>query len=400
MLSLSRSLPAALVVAGLAIFATSPTTVRAQAKKDAKKDPPPAAKPEEKKNPPKPEGKDDGDPVAFATSDGLSLKGYWFQGVGIEKRRPDAVMMFPAPGSKVTDAWIELAKALSKKNYSVLLFDWRGCGMNGVDAGARIFENTEAFWREQYNSVVLKDRQRTIEEKGLEYARLVDASKTNLRYRDFLPNDLMGARFYLDRMSDNGRCNTNRVWIVSEKDGAGMGLAFIAYEFHRNSIFAPVRTPGVEVPFKSAGKDYAGLVALSYADTNPTARAVYRNALNTAPKEARDHLESRLALILVNSKKEGPTHSKNLIGQLGVSTSDEKKMKDNFKYLRDVDTKDKDIKGIGMLDNQDTFKLKDTVLDTMVGVSKAQPFGNDATDRQANKMTVPPRFPAELFSRR
>jgi hypothetical protein len=53
-----------------------------------------------------------------------------------------------------------------------------------------------------------------------------------------------------------------------------------------------------------------------------------------------------------------------------------------------------------MLDNQDTFKLKDTVLDTMVGVSKAQPFGNDATDRQANKMTVPPRFPAELFSRR
>ena len=227
MFSLSRSLPAALVVAGLAIFAVSPATVRAQAKKDPKKDPP-AAKPEEKKNPaPKTDGKDDGDSVAFATSDGLSLKGYWFQGVGIEKRRPDAVMMFPAPGSKVTDAWIDLAKALSKKNFSVLLFDWRGCGMNGPDAGSRIFENTEAFWRDPFNAV-LKGRQQSIEDKGLDYNYLKVASKANLVYRDFLINDLMGARFYLDRMSDNTRCNTNRVWIVSEKDGAAMGMAFMA----------------------------------------------------------------------------------------------------------------------------------------------------------------------------
>ncbi|HKA07752.1 MAG TPA: hypothetical protein VKD71_10880, partial [Gemmataceae bacterium] len=127
MLSLSRHLLAGLVIAGLAAFATD---LRAQDKKDpkkdapgAKKDPPPAAKKDEKKE----MKKDDGDRrVGFATSDGLSLNAYWFQGTGLEKHRPDAVMMFPAPGNKVTDAWIDFAKALSEKNFSVLLFDWRG----------------------------------------------------------------------------------------------------------------------------------------------------------------------------------------------------------------------------------------------------------------------------------
>ena len=75
-------------------------------------------------------------------------------------------------------------------------------------------------------------------------------------------------------------------------------------------------------------------------------------------------------------------------------------MKDNFKYLREIDTKDKPISGIGMLDTMDSFKLKDVIVDTMVGVSKAQPFGRDATDRQANKMTIVPRFQVEGYVRR
>jgi len=399
MVSLSRGLPAGLVIAGLALFAMSPTSVRAQAKKDPKKDPP-AAKPEEKKAVPKAKTDDTGDQsTAFATSDGLSLKGYWFQGVGLEKQRPDAVMMFPAPGSKVNDAWIELAKDLSKKNFSVLLFDWRGCGMNGPDAGSRIFENLPAFWNDPYNKI-LQNRQQTIDDKGLDFNHLRVAQKNAMIYRDFMLNDLMGARFFLDRMSDNGKCNTNRLWVVSEKDGAALGLAFMATEFHRNSIFAPVVTPGVAVPFKMAGKEYAGLVALSYSANNGTASAVYRNAMSTAPKDAKDHLESRLATILVYSKKEGPSASRDLIGRLGVNSSSEEQMKKNFKYLREIDTKDKSITGIGMLDTMDSFGLKNAVIETMVGVSKAQPLGRDATDRQANKMAGPPRFSVELYSRR
>ena len=77
--------------------------------------------------------------------------------------------MFPAPGNKVTDAWIGLAKELSEKNFSVLLFDWRGCGMNAADtAGHRILADKNLFWQETYNQRLLKP-QRAYEDKGLDY---------------------------------------------------------------------------------------------------------------------------------------------------------------------------------------------------------------------------------------
>jgi hypothetical protein len=401
MLSLSRHLLAGLVIAGLAAFATG---VSAQDKKDPKKDAPKKDAPPAKKDdkaPPKPDDPDKS--VAFGTSDGLSLKGYWYQGQGLEKQRPDAVMMFPAPGTKVTDAWIDLAKEMSKKNFSVLLFDWRGCGMNGPDAGARIFDNNQAFWYETYNAKLLSGRKKAIEDKGLDYKYISTRSEGSLKYSDFMLNDLTGARFYLDRMNDNQKCNTNRVWIVSEKDGAQLGLAFIATEFHRNTVYSPNPTPGQGIQVRPAGKDYVGLVALSYANGSDSARTIFRNAMPAAVagvmKEARDHLETRLATDLIYSKKEGASSSKNLINQLGASGTEEQ-MKKNFKYLREIDVKDKPISGIGMIDTMDSFAVRKTIMDDMVGISKAQPFNKDSTDRQANKMLTIPRFQVEGFNRR
>ena len=108
-------------------------------------------------------------------------------------------MMFPAPGNKVNDAWIGLAKALSEKNFSVLLFDWRGCGMNAADtAGARIFANNMEFWTELYNRQLLKGLQRPVEDKGLDFKTITVKSDSLYRYRDFMLNDLLAARFYLD----------------------------------------------------------------------------------------------------------------------------------------------------------------------------------------------------------
>jgi len=402
MLSLSRHLLAGLVIAGLAVCTTS---VGAQDKKDPKKDPPkkdppPAAKKDDKKDL-KP---DDGDKtVAFGTSDGLSLKAYWFQGQTLEKHRPDAVMMFPAPGNKVTDAWIDLAKELSKKNFSVLLFDWRGCGMNGPDAGARIFDNNQAFWAETFNTKLLGSRKRAIEDKGLDFRQIANRSEGSLRYSDFMLNDLTGARFYLDRMNDNQKCNTNRCWIVSEKDGAQLGMAFIATEFHRNTVYSPKPTPGQGIQVRPAGRDYAGLVALSYSRDNTSASTIFRNALPAtaggAMKEVKDHLETRLATSLIFSKKEGPSNSRSLINLLGASGTEEQ-MKKNFKYLREIDVKDKPITGIGMIDSMDSFAVRKTMVDDMVGISKAQPFGKDSTDREANKMLTIPRFQVEGFNRR
>jgi hypothetical protein len=75
-------------------------------------------------------------------------------------------------------------------------------------------------------------------------------------------------------------------------------------------------------------------------------------------------------------------------------------MKKNFKYLREIDVKDKPISGIGMIDTMDSFAVRKTIVDDMVGISKAQPFNKDSTDREANKMLTIPRFQVEGFNRR
>ena len=298
MYTLSRGLLASMLVAGLAAMCGSPGNVAAQPKKIDIKD----------------------FSVGIGTSDGLTLSGYYFRGVGIEKQRPDAVLMFPTPGSKINDGWIDLARALSEKNFSVLLFDWRGCGLNSPEgAGARIFEDKEKFWREPYNGKLLASRKANLEDKGLDYKNyLANLQKDQLRYRDFmLMNDLLGARFYLDKENDKETCNTSRVWIVSEKDGAHVGMGFIAAEFQRNSVFDPKKPNIFDVgvgQFKSAGKDYAGMMAMSYSGSgpcSPTASMVYRNALpnigaNELVKEAKNHLEDRLAMVLMYTKTEVP----------------------------------------------------------------------------------------------
>jgi hypothetical protein len=394
MLSLYRGLLGGLLVAGLAALGSTPAG--AQAKKDPAKKDPVAVKKDAKKDDARERS------VSFATSDGLALNGYWYQGTGIEKQRPDAVMMFPAPGNKITDAWIDLARALSEKNFSVLLFDWRGCGLNGPEAGSRIFESTERFWLENYNQRLLRGRKATIEDKGLEYKDIVGRAEGNIRYRDWFLNDLAGARFFLDKQGDNGKCNTNRVWVISEKEGAHLGLAFIATEFWRESIYRPNQTLlDTNRQSKSAGKDYAGLMALSYSPSSTTASFMYRNALpegnrSLLIKDARNHLEQRLATVLLYSKKEGPSASKSLVNRLGAGSTEDT-MKKNFKYLREIDTKTSPVTGIGMIDPMDSFGARSKIVEAMVEISKVQNFGKDATDREANKMTVVPRFNIEGF---
>jgi hypothetical protein len=403
MLTLTRGLLGGLLVLGLIALGTPSADVAAQAKKDEKKDPkaPPVVKKDDKKG--KPEDLGDRS-VSFGTSDGLALNGYFFQGTGIEKQRPDAVLMFPAPGTgpnnRVNDAWLDLARKLAEKNFSVLLFDWRGHGRN-LEAGTRVFESPDLFWRESYNTKLLKSIKATIDDKGLDWKMIGGRGEGTVQYKDMLMNDLIAARFFLDRKSDEGRCNTNRVWIVSEKDGAHLGLAFVAAEFYRNTIYVPNPEPFKTVQMKSAGKDYCGLVALSYAPTNPTALRVYAAATPAAQpgsKDIRDHMQSRLANVLVYAKKEGSSRSKALVNALHGGAT-EAQMKTNFKYLIEVDTGTTPVTGIGMVDSMNTFKVPDQIQAAMVGISKVQNFGKDTTDRDAIKMSYVPRFYLENFAR-
>jgi hypothetical protein len=409
MRTLFRGLAGALLILGVAVLGTGPDGLSAQDKKDVKgKDPKSAVAPPAKKAADDPLKKDAKEKtVAFKTSDGLALNGYWYQGAAADKNPPDAVMMFPAPGGKVNDAWIGLAKALSEKNFSVLLFDWRGCGMNAAEtAGSRIIDSRDLFWKEIYNQRMLDGSKGQIESKGLSYNSIIGKNASNMRYRDFLFNDLLAARFFLDKQNDNGKCNSSRIWIVTEKDGGPMGLAFIASEFPRNSIYDPMGNIGaVGRQFNSGGKDFVGLTVLSYAGNNPSANAVFNNAFKfmrgDMPKEARDHLERRLAMIMIHGKKEGASASDSAFRQVGArGTADE--LKNNYKYLREMDNSKAGgtLSGIGLVDPMDTFGAKKTIVETMVGVSKVHPSGKDKLDREANKMTYTPRFDAETLGRR
>jgi hypothetical protein len=397
MISLFRGLFVFALIAGLAALCGAPAQIGAQDKKDTKDA--------------KDKGKDDlkDRVVGVGTSDGLSLNGYFFQGTTIEKQRPDAVIMVPAPGSKINEAWISLAQELSKKNFSVLLMDWRGCGLNGPDgigAGARVIDDKDKFWRERYNGeLLMKSQKNAIESKGLAYDKFRGSSDTRIRYMDFaLMNDLQAARFFLDKQNDAGKCNTNRTWIISEKDGAHVAMAFIAAEFQRNTKYDPkTNIFDTSLQFKSAGKDYAGIVALSYSPSNTSANLVYRNAMpvvgaNEYVKDGRNHMTDRLAMVLLFNKKEGPSYSKSLAASVGVTGTDDE-MRKKYKYLKEFDSKAAaTVTGISMIDPMDSLGVKKAIEEALVGISKAQPFGKDPTERDAAKMLNIPRFPAETFT--
>lgn len=399
MISLFRGLFVGALIAGLAALCGAPAQVGAQDKKDAKD-----------KN--KEDIKDR--LVGVGTSDGLSLNGYFFQGATIDKQRPDAVIMVPAPGSKINEAWISLAQELSKKNFSVLLMDWRGCGLNGPDgigAGARVIEDNNKFWKERYNGeLLMKGQKAAIESKGLAYDKFKNSSDTRIRYMDFaLMNDLQAARFFLDKQNDAGKCNTSRTWIISEKDGAHAALSFIAAEFQRNTKYDPkINIFDTSLQFKSAGKDYAGIVALSYSGTagtpaTTTANLVYRNAMpvagaNEYVKDGRNHLTDRLAMVLLFNKKEGASSSKSLTSQVGVTGTDDD-MKRKYKYLKEFESRAAaTVTGISLIDPMDSLGVKKYIEEALVGISKAQPFNKDPTERDASKMLNIPRFPVETFT--
>jgi len=407
MRSLLRGLAGAGLILGLAALGTGPAGLSAQDKKDPKGKDPKTAAPAPAPKPP--EGKkDDKDrtTVGISTSDGLSLNGYWYQGQALEKNPPDAVLMFPAPGNKITDAWMGLAEAMSKKNFSVLLFDWRGGGLNAADtAGSRILADKERFWMEPFNLQLLKP-QRPYEDKGLDYKQIVQKNNQRIYYKDFLFNDLLAARFYLDRQNDNKKCNSGRIWLVTERDGGQMALAFIASEFPRNSIYEPKGNQlDTARQFRSAGKDIVGMTVLSYAGGNPSASAVFNNAFREiagAPaRDARDHLEHRLAMVLVHGKKEGASGSKSALSLAGAG-GDEEALKRSYKYLREIDNSKqmKAVTGIDLIDPMDSFGVQKTIIDSMVGISKVLPGNKDPLDREANKMTIIPRFPADRLGRR
>jgi hypothetical protein len=394
-----RGLAAGACALGLVVLAADPGDLSAQPKKDAKVDP---KKTEPKKVDPKKDapavdkGKTD-EIGSFRTQDGLAIRRYWYSA---NKGTADAVLMFPAPGNKVNDTWISLAKAINKEGFSVMLFDWRGCGMNGPDRPGgpeRVLERPEAWKNDIISNTVLKLT--TVETKGLDWNKNMSG-----RLKDTVLYDLMAARFALDKLNDANQCNTNRIWLVSEGAGSHLALAWIAAESQRNTSYVkgnrfddappPEMTP--------ATFDYVGFVSLSYSPTSSTAPQVLSNGMPSSGRytnQATAHMERRLGMVMIHSKKEGPSASKAVLSKY-VATNDAAEMKKKFKYLKEIDTSavPKDVKGIDLITPQDTFGTQAYIIEAMKGIRNASDVGKEWKQRDvANAPTDPPMFPIGKF---
>ena len=341
--------------------------------------------------------------LSFPTSDGLALGSMWFPPK--DKPNADVLLMFPRPGSAVNKNWISLAEGFQAKGFAVLLFDFRGCGMNGPvpnpkskdplpdpfylkGRGERIVTDVSQFFNEPFNAGLNRN---TVEKSGLNYKTFSD------RQRDAIYNDLQAARFFIDRKSDARVCNANRIWILTEKEGYQVAMGFIALEAFRNTIF-PEQNFAAKIDPTKAAKDYAGIIALSpnenFAIAGLLINRYLKNLTSIDTKTAVEHIERRMAIIALHGKSEGPGKSKQVINRW--VTGSEEELKRKFKYIFEFDnSKMKGTPtGMDLIDATDSLGVKAKIIDHVTTVAKVgQDFGKDETKRNAAETKLIPRSP-------
>jgi hypothetical protein len=385
-----RGLAAGACALGLVVLAADPGDLSAQPKKDIKVDPKKTDPKKDEKKGPIVEEKGKTDVVgSFATQDGLGIRRYWFTA---GKGSADTVLMFPAPGKKVTDSWINLGKALQKEGFSVMLFDWRGCGMSGPERGERILVKQDTF----ENDLMYKHAPKSITTKGLDWNQMSG------RFKDTILYDLMGARFALDKQNDAAQCNTNRIWLISEGAGAQLAMAWIAVESQRNTSYVRANRFDDQPPtYTPASLDYVGVVSLSYSPTSPLASDVYRNGVPNSgkyTKETNEHFDRRVAMVMVHGKKEGPSASKSMLGKY-VNTGNEDEMRKRFKYLKEIDTSTTNLQGIGLIPDKDPFGTQAYIVKAMTEIRDKNDAGKERRQRDADKYGDVPMFEIGKFRR-
>lgn len=399
MLTTSRRLLAAFALIGVAGLAAGPDDAAAQAKKDdkkeMKKDDPKEMKKDDKKD--KDDPKEDKDKkyrtVGINTSDGLELKGYWWNSP--KGKDSDIVLMVPSlePKSELAKGeWLSLGTALQEKGFAVLTFDWRGHGLNGPSATSRVFGEKSKFWDEPYNKNYANTHATSAETlKGL------DATKFSARYTPFLMNDLQAARRFIDAKNDQGECNAFRITIVTEKEAGMYAAWFIGTEFSRNT-FSPksIGNPFDIVEKASAGKDYCGLVVLDYKAPPGSVKGYFEKApsMATTPREASEVLRDRLTvLLLTNENETSEKAARSFVGMFDAGATKELQEK-RFKYVRPVKGS-KTLSGIALVDAAGKLPTQGMILEFLEKMQERQVGGSAWKER--NPPSVPNAFPLSNY---
>ncbi len=195
--------------------------------------------------------KDNSTPVKFDTRDGVSLHGTFYPGESAKVKDEPVVLLLHRVGSHShQDGWDSLAKALQKKGYSVLSFDFRGHGKSTAVDG-------RTFWGQPHNQRLVR---------GFNPAKPKDAISSKdftPAYTPYLVNDIAAAKLFLDERNDAGECNSRSVIVIGAEEGATLGCLWMAAEWHRHPAtviegFRSIITKVDEA--ESEGKDqYAGI---------------------------------------------------------------------------------------------------------------------------------------------
>jgi hypothetical protein len=194
---------------------------------------------------------EDPDPTRIKTCDGLNLWAKWYQGG--KNQNSDTVILVHGYGTDPTQpSWEALAKTLQKEGYSVLLFDMRG---HGRSTDFKVFDDKELFVKSPFNKLAgYGTNPRLLKE--------LKVKRFGANYYPYLANDLAAARRFVDSKHDIPECNTNRVFVITEKDSCPLVMMWIAAEFARQG--SGPASLGADIKKNIAGKDIAGVIFLSW----------------------------------------------------------------------------------------------------------------------------------------
>lgn len=192
------------------------------------------------------------------TSDGVKLRGYYYPAAG--KKRDATVLLLHGLKKGETfqkDEWLDLAEALQKDGYAVLGFDCRGYG------DSKDLSSPEAFWSKRYN---LEGVRRT--GAGGKLPEHIEASQFSSTYYQYLLNDVLAAKSFLDRRNDAGELNVSNLFVIGADESAALGLMWMGLQWR---LVRDKNPPGVvggpPNPDEPEGRDLVGAVWLGAAHT-------------------------------------------------------------------------------------------------------------------------------------
>ncbi len=160
--------------------------------------------------------------VSFRTADGVKLRGYFYPGPKGGKS-PTVMLIHDIGDDPNSDGWRDLAADLQFEAKAAVLV----LGLRGHGSSTQV---NEVFWQVPPNRYAAA---RVSLRNPPEEIRVDDFQRG---YHPMLVNDLAAARRFLDQRNDSHECNSRRLILVGEGQGAALGTAWLGLESRRYRV--------------------------------------------------------------------------------------------------------------------------------------------------------------------